>query len=414
MPPLFFLSYSRDDAVDPYLDRFYHDLCAEVSIRGGLDLESVGFLDREQPTGAIWPRTTGAALGSCSVFVPVYSPHLFSSHTCGQEWHTFATRAAAAHQARSETTVEKPGGIVPVWWVPPVQEAPAVARYLQDTRDKFGPEYREFGLRYLLQLRANDSLYRDFLVRFSNEILKAAAAPPAPCEVPDLLAAPNAFAPAPDATPLPRQAGSAESAGPRQVTFVVAVGDRETMRVVRTVLGTYGHDWADWRPYHPACPDRVAVRAQGVATAQRMISYLTPADESLFVLLDRAEKRGEMVVLIVDPWSVELPVYETLLARLDRLNSHHSTVLVPWESVDSPNSSEGSRAHDKLYASLGNWMDAGDRLFREDIWSMDEFEKVLGQTLIEIRARILGRAEARRRVTETGPRTRPVLTLPKN
>jgi FxsC-like protein len=409
--PHFFFSYSREDAVDPYLYRFYDDLCIELSIRGGLDRASVGFIDREQPAGAEWPRTTGDALEICAVFVPVYSPHYFGSHACGQEWHAFSARMAA----HRELTGRAPESIVPVWWVPIIGDLPPVAQHLQDTRDQFDSEYRkyrEFGLRYLLQLKENESRYREFLVQFTTSILAAAADPPSPQAVPDLLSEPNAFVPGHGEIRRTQNLSEARGGGPRQVTFVVAAGSREEMRVIRTMLDVYGDDWADWRPYHPASLDRLVVRAQGVATAQRMISGLMPADDSTFAVLDRARERKELVVLIVDPWAIGLPAYERLLTRLDRVRSGNTAVLVPWEALEVLESPEGRHIRNKLHASLGNWVDAGEQVFREGMRSMEEFEKILGQVLVDIQARIISRAEVTRRVAEGGPRSRPILTGP--
>jgi len=372
--PHFFFSYSREDAVDPYLYRFYEDLCAELSIRGGLDRTSVGFIDHEQRAGADWPRTTGDALGTCLIFVPVYSPHYFSSPACGQEWHAFSTRIAA-HRELTGRTLES---IVPVWWVPIIGDLPLVTRNIQDTRDQFGTEYRRFGLRYLLQLNENESRYRDFLVRFTNSILTATADPPTPRAVPDPRSEPNAFMPGHGDVRRPQNSSDVRIGGPRKVTFVVAAGSREEMRGIRSMVDIYGDDWADWRPYHPASPDRLVVRAQGVATAQSMISGLMLADDSIFAVVDRARVYKELVVLIIDPWAIGLPAYERLLLSLDDVRSGNTAVLVPWEALEILESSEGQHIRNRLYASLSNWVDAGEQAFREDMRSMEEFEKILG------------------------------------
>ncbi|MGW7045546.1 TIR-like protein FxsC [Streptomyces avermitilis] len=405
----FFFSYSRADAVDPYLDRFYDDLCREVSVRGGLDLASVGFLDREQAAGVTWPAETGEALGNCRTFVPVYSRHYFASHICGQEWHTYSARMTAHH---AQTGIQS-RGIVPVWWVP-VEEVPDAAQYLQDTRDKFGEKYRDHGLRYLLQRSDNANDYQEFLVRYSEMLLEAAKTAPDPLPVPDLLSVPNAFAPvAPPAPADERTAGSRRGSGPRKVVFVFAVGDRSSMlRVTHSRLDVYGDDWTDWRPYHPASSDSIAVRAQGVAATRKMTSSVVPADESLFDLLERPVERPCLVVLIVDPWSVGLAAYQALLTRLDRTRSRNSVVLVPWDGDEICRSPQGRRAYDRLYSSLGNWMDSGDGAFRGELPSMEEFERVLGQVLIEIQGRIMRRAAVKHRVNEIGPQYRPILTGP--
>jgi FxsC-like protein len=403
--PLFFFSYSRDDAGDAYLNRFYEDLRNEVSIRGGIEFEETGFRDLEQPPGVEWPRTTGDALGSCGVFVPVYSPKYFNSPICGKEWSAFSSRLAA----------RPPGGrtrsIAPVWWAPPVAELPPVAQYLQDTRDQFGAEYREHGLRSLMQLSSNKDRYQEFLIRFSMELIAVAAEAPPQRQIADLLSLPNAFATGSSDIRF-GQPRHAPGGGPRKVTFVVAATGREEMAGIRTALDVYGEDWADWRPYHPDCRDPVAVRAQGVAAAQRMISGLVPADDSFRALLRAARERSELVVLIVDPWVAALPSFQPLLEDADNVRTGHAVVLAPWESSESLPDSERDQARDVLYVYLGNWMDAGDHAFRDDIRSIADFEKVLGQTLVEVRARIINRAAVAHRVTENGPRSRPILTGP--
>lgn len=404
--PLFFFSYSRADAVDAYLDRFYDDLRYEVATRGGIELADTAFRDLEQPLGTEWPRTTGDGLGACDVFVPIYSPSYFSSTVCGQEWHAFSSRlpaGAAAGRTRS---------IAPVWWVPPIEELPPVAEYVQDTRDRFGGEYREYGLRYLMQLKRNEERYQEFLVHFSTALINAAAEAPPRRQITDLLSVPNAFATDSSGARTERPP-RARGGGPKTVTFAVAATGRDEMATVRTALDAYGDDWREWRPYHLDGGEAVVVRAQGVANRQlSMLSTPVPVGDSLRELLDTARRRNEMVVLIVDPWVAALASFQTLLSDADEIRSGHAVVLAPWESPESLPDSDREHARDLLYVCLGNWMDAGAHAFRDDIRSMDDFEKVLGQALVEVRARIVNRAEVAHRVTENGPRSRPILTGP--
>ncbi len=409
--PQFFLSYARADVYvrgsqDPLLDTFFDQLSNEVSFRGGRALGLTGFLDREQPTGASWPHTTGAALGTCSVFVPFYSPNYFTSHACGQEWHVFSERLHAVHQASGT----RPEVILPVWWIPPVQELPAAARHLQHTRDQFSAEYREHGLRTLMMNTRYESQYKDFLEGFALQLVAAARHQVPPSPVPDLLSQPSAFTAA-DGRAQPRTPEGTRTGGPKNVRFVVAAARRAEMEAIRAVLDGYGDDYTDWSPFYPACTDPIALRAQGVANSQNMLSGLLPADESLFALLEEARRRMELVVVIVDPWSVELPAYAGLFARLDTIRSGNSAILVPG---DHPDAAEGvpQDTRLKLYAFLGNWKDGGARAYREDLTSIEDFEMVLGEILVDIRARIVSRARTMRLVTEAGPLSRPILTGP--
>jgi FxsC-like protein len=401
----FFFSYSRRDAGDEYLHRFYRDLRSEVATRGGLALEEAGFLDVEQPAGKKWPEITGDALGRCAVFVPIYSTHFFSSHWCGQEWSAFAARSANFPGGGAQT----PKCILPVWWVPPRTEPPAVAKYLEDTRDQFGDDYRRFGLRYLMQVSRNRDLYQEFLVNFTYMLLRAAEDPPPVREITDLLSQPNAFALRLPGTANPAGRGAGGRGGPRHVTFVFTAASQAEMHGIRSVLDSYGQTWRDWSPYLPDCPDSVAFRAQGIAYSRSMTSDLIPTDESIFQLLEKAQESRELVIFVIDPWTARLPGYGGLLARLDRVRSGNAAVVVPWESHEVRASSDGQVTHDKLFAVLGNWIAAGAPSFRDDMGSIGEFEEALGKVLVMIRAQVINRADVEARVTEDGPMSRPIL-----
>lgn len=408
----FFFSYSRNDAGDPYLLRFYRDLQTEVAVRGGAALEEAGFLDVEQPTGELWPYTTGEALRKCAVFVPVYSTNFFKSSSCGQEWSAFAARSADLPGNRGRA----PKGIRPVWWLPP-GNVPAVAEHLEDTRDLFGVDYRKYGLRFLLQLSSNADQYQDFLVKFTSIILEAAQDPPPTREITDLLAEPNAFTVIPTGTAT--QASGADGrrsgipgrrSGPRHVYFAFAVASLAEMEGNRAALDSYGQTYRDWSPYLPACPDPAALRAQAIAgTRAKMTADLKLADDSVFELLDWAKENRELVIFIIDPWTARLPGYNSVLARLDDVRSGNAAVVVPWENHEIRKGADGTQAQDELFAVLGNWIVAGAPTFRDDIGSMEEFEEVLGTVLVMIRAQIVNRADVTARVTEKGPMSRPIV-----
>lgn len=398
----FFLSYSRRDGKDQLVRRFFDDLSREVEARAGVPFEEAGFLDVDQSTGTEWPATTAEAVGTCRVFVPLYSPSYFASEICGQEWHLFQRRLDAHQRATGESLAR----ILPVWFVPPLRQPPVTER-LHDTRDRFDADYRRYGLRYYLNLRDNESRYQDFLARFTEELV--AAGDPAPPQFTgvNLLAEPNAFMV--DATSLP--APVVAKSGPKRVTFVVATGTSAEMAAVREVLEAYGDSWDDWRPYQPDCPDPILLRAQGVAHTQSMISGPRPADEGLMNLLDTAKTNHEAVVLVLDPWVLGLDTYFRLLQRLDERRYGNVAILVPGAQTDVPVLTTGLSVRELLQACLGNWMEGEPRDFRQHLHTMEEFEDVLAQVLVEIRARIVNRAVANRRVAG-GRSTRPILTGP--
>lgn len=402
--PHFFFSYSRDDAADRNLYKFYEDLRQEFALRYGIPIKDAGFLDKNQPVGARWNESTSGALGDCNVFVPIYSTNYFVSPYCGQEWHAF-TRRLAAHR---EATGESLSCVLPVWWSPP-KELPPVADEIQDTRDHFGPDHKEHGLRYLSRLKEHRDEYLRAVVKLAVMLDEAGTTPPRPRTDINLINEPNAFfsegsLPGPTGN---RQVGSGVSSV-RRVTFVVAVGTRDQMSLIRHTVDVYGDDYDEWRPYHPTCTAPIAARAQTVAGEREMTSWVRPADAELFRILDEAEARRQPVVMIVDPWVIGLREYRELLEQLNRRRYRNTAVVVPWESAETVE----ANIRDTLYLCLDLWADSAEPLFRDDIYSIEEFEKTLAQLLIETQNRIIKRVERARRVHEAGPNSRPILTGP--
>jgi FxsC-like protein len=399
----FFFSYSRADGRDQHLYKFFDDLCLELSLRGRIPVESAGFIDKNQPVGAEWNQTMSRALGTCNVLVPVYSPNFFASSYCGKEWHSFATRL----EAHREVTGESLDCVVPVWWLPPIGDLPPRVGPRHDPRALFGADHEKHGLRYLRQLNSNRDSYHEAVVQLAIMIRDAGNRPPKPRNDLDVANGTDAFAVESLPAGQPRQPPSQKVTSIRRVTFVVVAGTRDQMQVVRTTHDMYG-EWDEWRPYRPACEDPILVRAQGVAYQRGMVSQPHPADDRLFEILETAQARRELAVLILDPWAVKLPNYEVLLRELNRRRFGTTAIVVPWDFA------EVMEAHirDALHLRLDNWVFSGESLFRDGIRSIEEFEKTLVQILVEICGRIIRRAEVARRVAEVGPVSRPILTGP--
>ncbi|MCZ4125925.1 TIR-like protein FxsC [Streptomyces sp. H39-S7] len=397
----FFFSYARTDAVDDYIYTFFDELCLEVGARTGR-AQDVGFLDKNQPPGSDWALTTGGALGTCDVFVPVYSSHFFASKYCGQEWHSFHARLDEHRRA----TGARPLCVVPVWWVPPLGGVPDATSWVQDTRDQFGADYAANGLRFLMRVTSRRNAYEEALFGLTQRIVDAAKAPARPVGVLDLERAPNAFAAATPPPPV-RERPRGAVRGPRRVTFIVVAGGTERMRMVRTVLESYGEDWEDWRPYHPETPDPLALRAQGVALAQNMLSWLQPLDETLLDTIEAARERRELVVLLVDPWATGLEDYQRILARLNDRRYANTAVVVSWEALTA----DRGTAEEMLDECLSNWSDE-KQVFHDNVQSMKEFETALAGALDEIRRRVVKQATKVRPVREPGPSSRPVVAGP--
>lgn len=402
--PFFFFSYARRDRVDSNLIDFYDDLRNELATRMGTELAETGYLDIRTTPGAPWAERIADELNTCQVFVPAYSPLYFQSDNCGREWHAFMERLKRGANGPPATT-----RIVPVWWVPPTGPLPHAVRPFEDTRDHFGAEYREYGLRYLKQLKENEGKYKDFLVKFTGMLMAAAnPSPLPPGRAADLVGGPSAFMP----TVIPVGAAAMPAAGgPRRVHFVIVAANQHEMRQHRSSVDYYGGDSEEWSPYYPDHTDPIALHAQGVAQSQRLIFSLVRAD-ALVELLDRARHRHEVVVLIVDSWATRIQAYQALLAEYDRRRPGTAAVLVPWNAADAETAGRRDELRGSLWDLLGNCTLGDTLVFREDIGTMEQFEAALSDVIVEIRSRIITREQVVRRATGGEHVPQPLLAGP--
>ena len=70
-----------------------------------------------------------------------------------------------------------------------------------------------------------------------------------------------------------------------------------------------------------------------------LINYLKFNDD-LLKRIEDAEYNQEIVVLIVDPWTVQLPRYSSRLKEFDKINFRYCTVLVPMNADDAENQTQ--------------------------------------------------------------------------
>ena len=171
--------------------------------------------------------------------------------------------------------------------------------------------------------------------------------------------------------------------GPDLVHFVFVAPSRAELHDPR-----YGVDSRSWRPFQPPDLHMIKALADQVAGGENFIAEnLRPVDEILEII-DVAEARNNIVVVVVDPWATGLATYQKLLRALDRRASRHVAVVVPWNSSHE----ETVRAREALRASLStifaNRLDPKDpRTFLDEIETPEAFRTELRKALTFLRAR---------------------------
>jgi FxsC-like protein len=419
----FFFSYTRANN-DAYLKAFFDDLSEEVRQKRGLPKDcAVGFLDqRALELGEDWDATIVEALQQSKVLVAAASPGYFKSLYCGKEWALFRMRM----QAAGADGAKLPPLLKSVVWVEYALDGlPAEVRAAQLTRGDPHALHNTKGLRYVLkQIQDHRGAYNDFVDHLAGEIVAAGdahAIPPLPdvprlCDVASAFVAPVSPMQALVSKPLPAAAPS----GPHHVTFIYVAADPMSFGNARPAEPYIESGGGDWRPFYPADQRRVHPLMQHLASdpALDFSSIEVPFGPDLIEQIERAWSLRQVVVLVVDPWSVHWdscrpnPEYRDLLRKLDARLDYHWCVLVPWNENDPVLGAQ----RDAVAAALHGTFDRHATLapnplfFRDGIRTVGELKHAVAEVLTRLKEEIKKRAAVDRPVP-TGP-ARVVVTGP--
>ncbi|MFI6131621.1 FxsC protein [Micromonospora sp. NPDC051141] len=386
---LFFLSYCGEDGRGGLVSDFFTDLSDEIRRSTNLPEDRIGFEYGRMDDGTQWRPTVAKALGTCNVFVPLYSPRYFDARFCGQEWGIFADRLRSYEQEHGVT----PELIVPVLWEDVFGAGqvgiPRLAQDIWARSGVLGTQQPPIALRKMVQQKARHrDRYDDFLDQLVDRIRTVAARYELPAydAAIDFDTAPDVFRPVAGEdgdSPVPRpRAGEPCTSGPRHVHLVVAAPTATEAAEKRVDVDRYGTRSEDWMPYLPEAVKPVVRYAMTVADEQDLTSHPVGASEKLPELLTDAESANELVVLLVDAWATLIPAYAEALEPYDHHFYGNCAVLVPWNPADA----ESTANVTTLGASVSNLFAKNMRVphpnFHHSLRSVDEFQQTLREVLI--------------------------------
>jgi FxsC-like protein len=413
----FFLSYARED--DPaFIRRFFEDLSRDVRDLSGADrMGQVGFLDEQsiQP-GQRWVTEVNDALSTCRCFVALTSPRYFRRDYCGREWWVFNQRLQIYEQQRNRAAPS----LLPINWIPTIPMHPVAAEIQRPALEVDGRPYTEYGLRQLLDLKRFRHEYRTFVFDLARKIVSTARAHsvPRPRHELPLRHAFNIFAEATtpggqsdstagDPARAPRRAPSR-----RYVHFVIVAGSRDEMAATRRKLEYYGQHRVDWAPYWPATEGPLGNFATRVASEQNFDCAVTDITQ-LRQRIERAKRRNQVVVLLVDTWALELDDHQTALAEYDRHSEETTALVIPFSATDTETLADTTFLQSRVAAALPNSLKRRDPvMLRQNVPTHDQFSASLEEILEVAMNRIFRRGTVNSRVPSTPPRTRPILEGP--
>jgi FxsC-like protein len=423
----FFFSYAHEDNLPDsngkrWVKKFYDDLSNEVSRKASLPANEVSFFDEEAiRLGTKWPGELFEGIQTAKIFVCLYSPTYFKKPFCGKEWTIFNHRRQAYAQKYG---VKEPELIIPVLWEKEIyvsRNLPAPLKEDQYTFGDFGYNYPLYGLRQIIsQPNLRETLYKEFLDKFSDLLIEAvkpleAAKPPR--ELPrfetDLqLDQIEPLFPASDADAGAAPDAESEDANPLHVRFAFVVGRQKEMleEQIRERLEYYRGSGAEWTPYLPHKVERrIDLLVQEIAS-KRDFSRADDIklDNTLLTNLEKAKKNNQIVVIVVDSWTLKIPKYRELMSSFDEKSFLNCVVVILW--IDDEETA-GNRT------KLEQFVRAAFPTLRLRKGLLDcegpvkKLETRLGKTLCDTKENILQIAEIQRAIGNDRPGGRPLLSV---
>jgi FxsC-like protein len=387
----FFFSHAREDW-DQYMKRFYDELVKEVEGRGKIP---AAFRDQEDvEPGDAWPPAMSKALASCRTFVYVHSFRYFQSDYCGKEWSIFRDRVLRYAKAFGPPE-DRPRLMLPILWYPPDPNiVPEVVAEVQYTHKDFGEIYSEEGLKQLIRLRSRHrTAYYDFLKNFTDKLLEVGAKWPLREEpnIASIKAVDSAWLTKP-----PLAASASRSAmpirplhrippGPGHALFYYIAGPPSEYVGYRTEMRGYGQvGGPDWSPYYPPPPEeKVASIVQKAVNDMNVVCYHSAVEDSLADRIEEAQRNNNVVVIVIDPWSLQLERYRKILEACDGRDFFNCAVLMAWNKNDADSNREIEQLKSKIQNEVlkTKFANRASNYYWEPIGSREELMSTLIQAV---------------------------------
>jgi FxsC-like protein len=417
-----FFSYAHDDNKpsqgysDGLVKKFYDDLSDYIRRKVNLSGVEVGFFDKEEiPLGAEWSRELSEAIQTSKIFVSIYSPTYFGKPFCGQEWTVFNLRQQAYAK---EYGAKEPQPMIPVLWEKEkyvLRDLPDPLKKYQYDHGVFGNNYLRYGLRQIISdENLRKILYADFLDKFSDKLVEAVESHR---EMPRfktdrrLEEIKPVFPVAPTTADAPLNARRSD-ANPRYVNFVFVVGRREEMQEarIRQKLEYYRESGREWTPYLPEVKDEIDLLVQRIVLRRDFSpeNIITLNDE-LLNHLKEAQNKNQIVVIVVDSWSLKIKNYHEWMNQFDDGTFLNCIVVILWVNDDETinNRKELEKVvlgtfTSRILNKAGGFLDCDGPL--------SKLESQLGEMLGDTKEKILRAAEVRRGIASGRLITKSVIS----
>jgi len=399
----FFLSYARLDDGRQLVEQFWKDLQTRVIEKIGRGRD-ICFFDRESmPLGSKWREEIELGLRTSKVFVALISPGYIESEYCGKELAAFLRRVEP-FEAALRKSGSPPSLIIPLMWTRPVDHLPAVLAARQYDHRALPQSYRDEELSILIDNSRYKDDYKDVITLVAEQIAAVIKKNPMPeaSALPRLDGIESAFRS--EGTPPPARRG------PNNARFVFVAATPEEIAAFRTLQAPaaarlairehvedhYGLEGGySWRPFLP--PEKTmsaGAIARNLAEKLRLHFSEMPVAADLVRRVQDAAAQNNVIAVVVDPCTLELPQYRQWMQDLDAWNTVSCSVVVPWNPQDETVTRFAERLDALIRQSFPARSLNSNPTYFQRIGSLDDMHERMEHVLTELRLNIIRNAEA--------------------
>ena len=156
---------------------------------------------------------------------------------------------------------------------------------------------------------------------------------------------------------------------------------------------------AEWHPYLPDVPDDVDLMVKGVVLQEKLSPEESFAvDNDLLEKIEAADKLNQIVVIVVDTWTLQLPNYRQIMKKADEeLQLTNCILLVPWNDKDEESVKNFEVLQNTVRAAFLNRSLNNSPNFLSRISSVDELKAQLSVVLQKTKMKLIERSDIRRK-----------------
>ncbi len=137
------------------------------------------------------------------------------------------------------------------------------------------------------------------------------------------------------------------------------------------------------------------------ASAQKMFFNEFRPNEDLVASIKKAEEDRQVVILLVDPWSIHIKDFREIMEEYDKINFVNCAVLVAWNSIRLTEAQR--RKYESELARVFQFRQFHKPIYYVDTIASDEdLRTTLSRTLVKLQNNVIGASELQQGVKRRG------------